>query len=172
VLACQFPARLSTCAFWELPPPHAAKPMHAATATPPHARVVGTHIVSRNISDRKPDCYCSALIDRGAGEGGKPDSTLPSRIRNNIRFWDVGLDSCTASVWPKTRLTAGIVGKKPDDYVFTRPGAKPGLPAEPVRGFRRRWAKVCCAVGIGELVCPVCFPKVEEQAIDAKRPVD
>jgi integrase len=66
-----------------------------------------------------------------------------------------------------TLLTACIVGKRPDDYVFTRPAAKPGLPEEPVRGFRRRWAKVCCDVG-GELVCPACYPQLREQTVDAQ----
>jgi len=65
-------------------------------------------------------------------------------------------------------LTACVVGKQKNDYVFTRPAAKPGLPEEPVRGFRRRWAKVCCAVGLGELVCPACYPELKEQTIDAK----
>jgi integrase len=68
-----------------------------------------------------------------------------------------------------TLLTACVIGKQKNDYVFTRPAAKPGLPAEPVRGFRRRWAKVCCAVGLGELVCPDCYPELREQTIDAKR---
>ena len=67
-----------------------------------------------------------------------------------------------------TRLAACAIGKQKNDYVFTRPAAKPGLPAEPVRGFRRRWAKVCCAVGLGELVCPDCYPELKEQTIDAK----
>src|SRR3984957_3881705 len=48
------------------------------------------------------------------------------------------------------------------------PAAKPGLPEERGRGFRRRWAKVCCAVGLGELVCPASYPELKEQTIDAK----
>jgi integrase len=67
-----------------------------------------------------------------------------------------------------TLLTACIVGKQKNDYVFTRPPAKPGLPAEPVRGFRRRWRKVCCEVGLGELVCRDCYPELQEQTVDAK----
>jgi integrase len=67
-----------------------------------------------------------------------------------------------------TLLTACVVGKQKNDFVFTRPAAKPGLPEEPVRGFRRRWAKVCCVVGLGELVCPDCYPELKEQTIDAK----
>lgn len=67
-----------------------------------------------------------------------------------------------------TLLTACVVGKQKNDHVFTRPAAKPGQPEEPVRGFRRRWAKVCCAVGLGELVCPNCYSKLQEQTVDAE----
>ena len=39
----------------------------------------------------------------------------------------------------------------------------------PIRDFRRKtWAKVCCAAGFGELVCPVCYPELKEQTIDVK----
>jgi len=62
-----------------------------------------------------------------------------------------------------TLLTACIIGKSPDDYVFTRSDKTP------VKGFRRKWAKVCCAVGLGELVCPDCYPELREQTIDGKR---
>lgn len=48
-----------------------------------------------------------------------------------------------------------IQGKGPDDYVFTRDDGRP------VRDFRGTWAKICCAAGLGELVCPKC-----EQAAD------
>lgn len=48
-----------------------------------------------------------------------------------------------------------VQGKGPDDYVFTRDDGRP------VRDFRGTWAKVCCAAGLGELVCPKC-----EQAPD------
>jgi integrase len=67
-----------------------------------------------------------------------------------------------------TLLTACIVGKKPNDYVFTRPATKPDLPAQPVRGFRKRWWTVCCDVGLGEFVCRDCYPKLREQTVDAK----
>jgi integrase len=68
-----------------------------------------------------------------------------------------------------TLLTACVVGKQKNDHVFTRPAVKPELAPEPVRGFRRRWAKVCCAVGLGELVCPDCYPELKEQTIDSNR---
>jgi integrase len=50
-----------------------------------------------------------------------------------------------------------VHGKGPDDYVFTRDDGRP------VRDFRGTWSKVCCAAGLGELVCPEC-----EQAITAE----
>ena len=67
-----------------------------------------------------------------------------------------------------TLLTACVIGKQKNDYVLARQAARPGLPGEPVRGFRRRWAKVCCAVALGQLVCPACYPELKEQTVDAK----
>jgi integrase len=43
-----------------------------------------------------------------------------------------------------------VHGKGPDDHVFTRQDGRP------VRDFRGTWSKVCCAAGLGELVCPKC----------------
>lgn len=60
-----------------------------------------------------------------------------------------------------TLLTACIIGKGPDDYVFTR------LDKTPVKGLC--CAVLCCAVGLGELVCPDYYPELEEQTIDAKQ---
>ena len=42
-----------------------------------------------------------------------------------------------------------------------------------VKGFRKRWWTVCCDVGLGQFVCPVCYPelqkrKQEKQTVDAK----
>src|SRR5882724_1322240 len=50
-----------------------------------------------------------------------------------------------------------VHGKAPQDHVFTRNNDRP------VRDFRGIWAKVCCAAGLGELVCPGC-----EQPISAE----
>ncbi len=52
-------------------------------------------------------------------------------------------------------LTECIHGKRPNDRVFTRDDGKP------VIDFRTTWAIVCCAAGVGELVCPEC----EEQLV-------
>jgi integrase len=71
-----------------------------------------------------------------------------------------------------TLLTALIVGKQKNDYVFTRPDEKRKdgtiVKGTPVKGFRRRWWKVCCEVGLGELVCRDCYPDLQEQTVDAK----
>jgi integrase len=49
-----------------------------------------------------------------------------------------------------------IQGKGPDDYVFTRNDGRP------VRDFRGTWAKICCAAGLGTLVCPKCEQLTDE----------
>jgi hypothetical protein len=41
------------------------------------------------------------------------------------------------------------VGKKPDDFVFTRDGS-------PLGNFRKTWANVCVAAGVGAFHCPSC----------------
>ncbi len=53
-----------------------------------------------------------------------------------------------------TLLTPLCVGKSPDKFVFTRPDGSP------VRDFRVTWGNVCCAAGLGELLCPVCSAQV------------
>jgi integrase len=45
-----------------------------------------------------------------------------------------------------TLLTACIIGKKPDDFVFTRENG------EPVAGFRKIWASVCKRAGVPDLL--------------------
>jgi integrase len=54
-------------------------------------------------------------------------------------------------------LTALIVGKKPDDFVFTRDGA-------PLGNFRKTWANVCVAAGVGAFHCPWCDDVVTPDA--------
>ena len=49
-----------------------------------------------------------------------------------------------------TLLTACIVGKNKDDYVFTREGN------QPVKDFRKSWHSVCVRVGVGQFVCFDC----------------
>ena len=45
-----------------------------------------------------------------------------------------------------TLLTACVIGKKPDDFVFTRENGKP------VEGFRKIWASVCKRAGVPDLL--------------------
>ena len=55
-----------------------------------------------------------------------------------------------------TLLTACIIGKQPDDFVFTRPDKKrkDGTLAKggPVKGFRKVWDKVCASAGVPDLL--------------------
>jgi len=48
-----------------------------------------------------------------------------------------------------TLLTECVRGKGPDDHVFTRHG-------RPVLDFRKAWAKLCIAAGVGAMVCRAC----------------
>ena len=50
-----------------------------------------------------------------------------------------------------------VLGKSPDEYVFTREENTP------VRDFRRTWASVCCAAGLGGMVCPLCEQTVTNE---------
>lgn len=43
-----------------------------------------------------------------------------------------------------------VSGKSPDDFVFTRSDGRR------VRDFRGAWHAVCCAAGLGRMVCPRC----------------
>ena len=47
-------------------------------------------------------------------------------------------------------LSACVMGKQPDDAVFTRPNGKPVL------SFRGTWEKECTRAGVGQLVCAHC----------------
>ncbi|HXM11846.1 MAG TPA: tyrosine-type recombinase/integrase [Terriglobales bacterium] len=59
-------------------------------------------------------------------------------------------------------LVACCHGKQSDDYVFTRgDGSR-------VRDFRVVWAKVCCAAGLGQIVCPQCSKGVDTAGRCAK----
>jgi hypothetical protein len=55
-------------------------------------------------------------------------------------------------------LTECIRGKQPDEHVFTRMARGKSGQAEnqPVRDFRKTWANVCVAAGVGKFLCPTC----------------
>lgn len=54
-------------------------------------------------------------------------------------------------------LAQCIVGKKPDDQVFTR---KEGEAELSIGDFRKVWAKVCRVAGVGKMLCPLCDREV------------
>src|SRR5215470_15374128 len=51
-------------------------------------------------------------------------------------------------------LAQCISGKKQDERVFTREDGSS------IGDFRKVWAKVCCAAGVGKMVCPSCQREV------------
>jgi integrase len=75
----------------------------------------------------------------------------------------------------KTLLTFCVTGKKPDDFVFTRPDKKRKdgtlVKGKPVKGFRKIWATVCCAAGVGHLVCRDCYADAKAEAKESRRPI-
>jgi integrase len=56
-----------------------------------------------------------------------------------------------------TLMTACVVGKKKDDFVFTREDNKP------VKDFRKLWWSVCVRAGISEFVCSECDRTVTDK---------
>ena len=63
-------------------------------------------------------------------------------------------------------LTALIVGKKPDDFVFTRALTDKKQPA-PLGDFRKTWANCCVAAEVGAFHCPTCDEVI---AVDSDAP--
>jgi hypothetical protein len=67
-----------------------------------------------------------------------------------------------------TLLTACVIGKQPDDFVFTRPDKKrkDGILVKggPVKGFRKVWEMVCCSSGVGQRVCRLCYDEAKQEA--------
>jgi len=59
-------------------------------------------------------------------------------------------------------LSACCQGKHADDYVFTREDLNA------IRDFRSKWAKVCCAADLGQMVCPTCSKVVDAAGRCAK----
>jgi len=74
-----------------------------------------------------------------------------------------------------TLLTACIIGKQPDDFVFTRPDKKRKngtlVKGKPVKGFRKIWATVCCSVGVGQLVCRDCHAEAKAEDKESRKPI-
>jgi hypothetical protein len=65
-----------------------------------------------------------------------------------------------------TLLTDCIIGKQPDDFVFTRPDKKRKdgtSKGGPVEGFRKVWETVCCSSGVGKRVCRLCHDEAKRE---------
>jgi hypothetical protein len=50
-----------------------------------------------------------------------------------------------------------VTGKQAEEFVFTRETGTA------VRDFRGTWANVCCAAGVGKMVCPHCKREVQRE---------
>jgi integrase len=74
-------------------------------------------------------------------------------------------------------LTALILGKGPNDFVFTRndqePRRKPSKAGQKdsaaLGNFRKTWARTCVAAGVGHYHCPSCDEVVTPDAVDLDR---
>jgi integrase len=64
-----------------------------------------------------------------------------------------------------TLLTACVIGKKPDDFVFTR------RDGTPVQSLLKVWTSVCCAVGVGRLVCRSCYAEAKQKAKESREQI-
>ncbi|MFZ1919809.1 MAG: tyrosine-type recombinase/integrase [Terriglobales bacterium] len=61
----------------------------------------------------------------------------------------------------QTLLRQCVVGKRPDDYVFTREDRKP------VRDMRDAWRALCVRAGLGSFVCTECGSTISEKRCSA-----
>jgi integrase len=83
------------------------------------------------------------------------DNTVRLEV-GSTKNGDGRLVSMTAVV--RELLLQLCVGKKPNDFLFTRPDGSP------VISFRRAWEAACCAAGVGRFVCRDC-----DEVVDADR---
>ncbi|MDR3747931.1 MAG: tyrosine-type recombinase/integrase [Acidobacteriota bacterium] len=74
---------------------------------------------------------------------GQVDMSTGSIRLNDSKNGDGRLVFMTNEVKPL--IAACIVGKRPDEYVFTRDG-------QPVGDFRKTWQQVCVRAGLGEMI--------------------
>jgi integrase len=113
--------------------------------------------------------WMRALLECGYSYGWRHEELLGLRVRHvDLLAGTIRLDPGTTkndqgrevamTQAVRTLLTECVRGKQPQDHIFTREDG------EPVRDFRKTWANVCTAAGLGELVCPECH-----QAVNAER---
>ncbi|MGA3089823.1 MAG: tyrosine-type recombinase/integrase [Terriglobales bacterium] len=64
-----------------------------------------------------------------------------------------------------TLLTACVIAKTPDDFVFTRENGKP------VAGFKKLRETVCCSSGVGKRVCRLCYKTTKQEAKESSEQI-
>lgn len=113
--------------------------------------------------------WMRALLECGYTYGWRHEELLNLRVRHvDLLAATIRLDPGTTkndqgrevSMTQTVRelLTECVRGKHADDHVFTREDG------EPVVDFRAMWSRVCCAAGVGEMLCRNC-----EQATDLEK---
>jgi integrase len=125
----------------------------------------------RKLASNASELWLRALLATAHAFGFRKDELLDLRVRQiNLIDRTIRLDPgttkndegrlvvMTSDVF--VLLQACCVGKSADNYVFTRPDG------EPVRVFRDNWEALCCASGLGRMVCPECCPAT---TVDSER---
>jgi integrase len=113
--------------------------------------------------------WMRALLECGYTYGWRVEELLGLRVRQvDLLAGTIRLDpgttkndqgrevSMTRTV--RELLTECVTGKHSEDHVFTRDDGKPVL------DFRGTWVGVCCAAGVGDLLCSNC-----DEAVDADK---
>jgi integrase len=113
--------------------------------------------------------WMRAILECGHTYGWRHEELLSLRVRQvGLLTGSIRLDPGTTkndqgrevvmTQFVRKLLTECISGKQADDYVFTRAHGRP------VVSFRKTWANVCCAAGVGKLICVKC-----EQPVDTDK---
>jgi integrase len=117
----------------------------------------------RKLASNASELWLRALLATAYAFGFRKSELLDLRVRQlNLIDRTIRLDPGTTKndegrVVVMTNdvfllLQACCAGKGADDFVFTRPNG------EPVRVFRDNGEALCCASGLGRMVCPECCP--------------
>jgi integrase len=122
----------------------------------------------RQLAGNASDLWLRALLATAYAFGFRKDELLNLRIRQvNLVDRTIRLDPGTTkndegrvvvmTNYVFVLLPACCAGKGADDFVFTRPDG------EPVRVFRDNWEALCCASGLGRMVCPERCPATDRK---------
>jgi integrase len=104
------------------------------------------------------DVWLRTFVEIAYNYGARAGELLSLRVRDIdlesrtlIFHWTKNGDDRPLAMTPMVEelLRVSVVGKQPDDYVFTRDGGKP------VKGFSRLWRTVTAAAGLGWWRCKV-----------------